>query len=205
MTAETASLAEQHPRLVPDPARWLTHRENLLPAWADYTEHVSPPEVAIALETATYIACLWETIEPPGAVDFGSGFTSYVLAYCAHKHGGGHVVSVDDNERWLEWTARFLERYGYQNHRLTHTDQYEPELFDLVVYDYSAATYRDAAIGFAFEQVAPGGLIVFDDAHHERHRAIFVHEGTARGFDLYALGDWTLDQRGRYGAIGIAP
>lgn len=172
-------------------------RHELGPQYDWYTTCVSHSQMAISFETAAWVGLLAQ--QAKSAVDFGSGFTSYVLRkYC------DTVWSVDDNEEWLTKTRQFCEQQKVSTDRIVLMDEYRPGQHDLVVYDYAGGDTRNRYYDFAFAQVAPGGVIVCDDMqfgpHAEHARAAAMrHEMTlvdeSRG--------WTLDQFARWASYAV--
>lgn len=161
-----------------------------------YTTYVSSAQMAISLETATYIGLLARTAG--SSVDFGSGFTSYVLrTYCSD------VWSVDDSPEWLDKTHGFLSARDASTEHLVLMDDYPPGERDLVVYDYAGGDERNALYGFAFAQVAPGGTIVVDDMQSESHLEHATAAANAAGMELFSCESWTRDSFQRWASAAV--
>lgn len=161
-----------------------------------YTTYVSMAQMAISLETAAYIGVLARTAG--SAVDFGSGFTSYVLRrYC------DDVWSVDDSDEWLENTRVYLNGRDVTTDQLVLIDDYPSAQHDLVVYDYAGGETRDALYGFAFSQIAPGGTIVLDDMQWDSHAENAESAATEAGMELFSCKSWTLDRFGRFAMAAV--
>lgn len=198
-----STLYQVYPHLVPTPAGLAEATARLEDAYQDYVKHVSPPQMCIALETSAYI--LWAAEQLPkinSAVDFGSGFTSYVLRLICDD-----VWSVDDSPEWLEWTQRFLERHDRKQGTLAHWDDYKATAFthDLVVYDFSSGQMRDDNFQFAIGQLGPGGIAVLDDANHEGHQRSMYKAARKYRYGLFGLQDWTRDFYRRFAALVVVP
>lgn len=203
----TTLLHKSYPWLVPTDTDLKNATASLEDAYQDYIKHVSPSQMTIALETSAYI--LWaagrvqERLERPiVGIDYGSGFTSYVL-----RKACGRVWSVDDSSEWLEWTRRFLERHDVYNNRLClwDDDDYRAQSPDVVVYDFSSGEMRDNNFQFAIGQVAPGGIAILDDANHEGHQKSMHAAAKKFGYDLFGLQDWTRDYYKRFAAMVVVP
>jgi len=171
-------------------------RAELLEPYLFYTTYVSMAQMAISLETASYIGFLARTAQ--SAVDFGSGFTSYVLRrYCPD------VWSVDDDPEWLERTQTFLHGRDLSTEQCVLMDDYPSGQHDLVVYDYAGGDVRNASYGFAFSQVASGGTIILDDMQWDAHADHARSAAAEHGMELFSCKSWTLDEFGRYADAAI--
>jgi hypothetical protein len=126
------SLANLYPHLAPTDEDLEKARARLNDAYRDYVAHVSAAQMAISLETASFILWTCEQIGAATAVGFGSGFTSYVLRFA-----GCDTVSVDDTPEWLHWTRLFLERYDQTDGQLVLFDDW-PRL-PTSSYDFGSA------------------------------------------------------------------
>ncbi len=196
--AEVDARPGERPRLVEKaavktiPVEEIAEVRGEIAEWYDYyTTYVSAPAMAISLETASYVGLIARTAR--SAVDFGSGFTSYVLRrYCPD------VWSVDDDPEWLEKTREFLHGRDFSTDQLVLMEDYPAGQHDLVVYDYAGGEIRDASYRFAFAQVAPGGTIVVDDMQWEQHAEHARAAAEANGMELFSCQTWTQDEFGRW-------
>lgn len=203
MSKSTDWLAQAHPNLCPTDEDLKHCRNRLERAYGDYTAHVSPANMAMSLESCAYIMWLALQLDVKRAIDFGSGFTSYVLRVVCDD-----VVSVDDSPEWLAWTHTFLERHNMHHGRLVLWDDFEPAdqtEFGLVVYDFSAGNIRDEHFMDAVAAIAPGGVGVMDDAMHVNHQKSMRDAALAFGYEMCGVEDWTRDEYSRYAAIIIRP
>ncbi len=173
-------------------------RARLVGAYRDYVAHVSPAQMTISLETSTYILWAAEKIGAIRAIDFGSGFTSYVL-----RLAGCETTSVDDSSEWLHWTQVFLERYGLTTGSLCLLDEFHPIRADLVVYDFASGQLRDDHFITAFAQIAPGGIAILDDANHPLHQKAMKRAAEKFNYSLYGIGGLTTDWQGRFAALVV--
>jgi hypothetical protein len=173
-----------------------TVRRQITEAYDIYVSCVSMPQMAISLETAAYIGTLAKASR--SAVDFGSGFTSYVLRkYC------DTVWSVDNSEEWLEKTREFVAGRRLNTDCMCLMADYPAGQHDLVVYDYSGGEERDQFFKFAFDQVAPGGSIVVDDMQFDDHAQHALNAAWQSKMGLVSCRDWTLDQFGRFAGAAV--
>ncbi len=189
---------------IPEEADLEKARDRLFDAYRDYVAHVSPAQMAISLETATYVLWAAEKLgseiwgRPFTAVDFGSGFTSYVLRFA-----GCDTISVDDSSEWLHWTEVFLNRYGLTEGRLCLLDEFRPVQADLVVYDFGSGQLRDDHFMTALAQIAPGGIGILDDANHPLHQKAMKRAAEKFNYSLYGIGGLTTDWQGRFAALVV--
>lgn len=177
----------------------------LAEAYGEYTRDVSPNNMAVSLETATYLLFLCRTFHALRVADFGSGFTSYVLAkYAAETDEPVTVTSVDDNEEWLGKTKTFLEAHGLRSN-LTMWDDYKNAdiCHDVALYDLANGEIRNSGMELICRRTRPGGAVIMDDAHHDGHRAEMNRVARKFRWQLHYLTDDTVDQYGRFSALMI--
>jgi SAM-dependent methyltransferase len=118
-------------------------------------------------------------------LELGSGRSTAWFAKRA-----GHMISLEDNEFWHDWTRERVERDGLANVdlRLSPVEEFPravgslpDDAFDLVVIDCLEApgVTRVDCIAPAREKVQPGGHLLLDDSDRP---------GYAEAFEL--LADW---------------
>ena len=201
--AQVSALEEAHPELVPPIQALLKCRQLIEDAYADYVTHVSPPQMAISLETASYLLWLARHLRPARTADYGSGFTSYVLR-CFRD---SDVVSVDSEASWLRWSQQFSERWRVERLGaiwVTHNElPATPAEFGLVCYDYGSGQFREDNMPVALDSLGPNGICVFDDAQHYGHQMRMREECAKRRYELIDLSEFTKDQYGRFAALAI--
>jgi hypothetical protein len=195
-----SKLAEYYPHLAPTEEALEKAYDRLDSAYRDYVAHISPARMAISQETAAFILWTCEAQGAATAVDFGSGFTSYVLRFA-----GCDTTSVDDSPEWLHWTKTFLDRYDQVNGGLVLFDDYRPRAVDVVVYDFGGGQLRNDHFVTAIAQVGPGGVAVLDDANFENHQKAMRRACHKFHYDLFGLEDWTRDWFDRYAALVVRP
>jgi predicted O-methyltransferase YrrM len=168
----------------------------LAAAYDEYTRTVSDKGMAIGLPSAAFIYVLCDTLQPARMVDFGSGFTSYLLRLFP-----GDVISVDDDPEWLDKTRLFLDKYEVSTDGLQLIDEFRPARFDLILYDYAGGETRNRKYGWVTDMLNPGGVIFYDDAHHDGHRSYMMQACETRHMGLWRAQE-TTDTYGRFGALG---
>ena len=194
------SLADHYPHLAPTEQDLEKAADRLDTAYRDYVAHISPARMAISQETAAYILWVCEAQGAATAIDFGSGFTSYVLRFA-----GCDTISVDDSPEWLHWTGTFCDRYDQTDGRLVLFDDFRPRRADVVVYDFGGGQLRNDHFVTAIAQIGPAGIGILDDANFDIHRKA-MHRACSRfHYDLFSLEDWTRDWYDRYAALVVRP
>lgn len=194
------NLRDVHPHLAPTNTEMACATATLQNAYADYTRHVSPPQMAMSLPACAYIYALGKRLTPKRCADFGSGFTSYVLRETCDE-----VDTFDDSLEWLTWTSRFLERRCSPTGGLHHYPAVRPSgEYGLMVYDFGYGTeYRTAQMAVALDHLAVGGVCVVDDAFHPDIAAALTAECQRRRYDMFDASEWTVDRNKRFCAIAI--
>lgn len=194
---------DAHPELIPADEALLEAHQQIATAYRGYVRNVSPRQMAISYETACYVYALCKMRRPARIIEFGSGFSSYMLRRYQTTTDGCAVVSVDDSAEWLRWSAQFCETHGLEADGFHLWPDYPPGPYDLVVYDFGSGEFRNEHFATATALVAPDGLIVYDDAQHVAHHAHMRQACAARRMDLFSVEEWTLDEWSRFAAVGI--
>ncbi len=182
----------------------------LADAYAEYTRDVSPNNMAMSLESAGYLLFLCRSRRAKRVADFGSGFSSYVLAHHAETADYEVLVdSVDDDRDWMAKSEQFCAAHSMAltDHRFYLWDFYakQDHKLDLSFHDLASGAKREAAMSYVADWTVPGGVVMFDDAHHVGHRQEMGKVCRDRGWRCYPLHDWTRDSYGRFSALGMSP
>ncbi len=199
------SVADVRPDLVPPDIKSVC--DELVGAYGTYTQDVSPNNMAVSLQTAAYFLFLLRALKAKRAVDFGSGFSSYVLGKYASGQGQYiDAVSVDDSPEWMERTGEFLasahlytELMSWEHYQNTHHQH------DVALYDLGNGEVREAGMELVARRTRPGGVVLFDDAQHEGHRNRMQEVAAKFRWDLFFLTEYTTDQYGRFTALLVKP
>jgi predicted O-methyltransferase YrrM len=175
--------------------------EALVGPYVDYCLNVSRRGMAISIETATLFAYICSVKRAIRVLDLGSGFTSYV-ARCV----GDVAVSVDDSQEWLDKTAEFLTRYKVSTDGLIMWDDWVTDPggpYDVIIHDYSAGEKREAAMWDAAGVLAHDGVLIFDDAQHDGHRAEMFRVAEHHGLRVVNVQPVTEDEVHRFALMAV--
>jgi hypothetical protein len=194
------TLADHYPYLAPSEGDLDKAYDWLDTAYRDYVAHISPARMAISQETAAYILWVCEQIGAATAIDFGSGFTSYVL-----RAAGCDTISVDDSPEWLHWTGTFLDRYDQTDGSLVPFDDFRPRAVDVVVYDFGGGQLRNDHFVTAIAQIGPGGIGILDDAQFPIHYKAARRAVSRFRYDYFNLEEWTTDCFARHAGLVVRP
>lgn len=130
--------------------------------------------------------------KPRLVVEFGSGVSTVIIARCLQLNGYGRLLSFDHDAGFAELTRRRLKRagvegevsaaplrpgiHGYGGSWYDHGEL--PDDIDLLVIDgppawrEAEAESRGSAAPAAFAKLAPGGVVLLDDADRPGERLI---------------------------------
>lgn len=178
------------------------YAEALTGPYVDYCRTVSRRSMAISIETASLFAYVCSTKMARRVLDLGSGFTSFVARCVAED-----AVSVDDSREWLDKTAGFLARYDTPADGLMMWDDWTADPgapYDVVIHDFSAGEARESSMWDAASVLAPGGVLIFDDAQHEGHRKAMFEVACDRGLRLVDVKQETEDEVHRFALMAVA-
>lgn len=175
--------------------------EAIVGPYVDYCTNVSRRGMAISIETATLFAYVCSVKQAKRVLDLGSGFTSYVGRCCADE-----VVSVDDNQEWLDKTAGFLTRYDVNTDGLKMWDDWVANPggpYDVVIHDFSSGAKREASMWNAARSLAPDGVVIFDDAQHYKHLNEMIKVIRNYGLQFVDVKEWTEDEIHRFALMAV--
>lgn len=130
--------------------------------------------------------------KPQFVVEFGSGVSTVIIGRCLQLNGSGRLLSFDHDEGFAELTRRRLRRArvpgevraaplragldGYGGSWYGHGEL--PEGIDLLVIDGPQAwrqgqeESRGSAAPAAFGRLAPGAIVLLDDAARDGERRV---------------------------------
>lgn len=130
-----------------------------------------------------------EEMRPQVVVELGAGASSLVCAKALQRNGGGRLVSYDQHAGFVAATAEWLESQGVAA-ELRHAplarsvpgwpgQWYDladiPESIDLLIIDgppWTVHPYVRGAAESLFDRLAPGGVVLLDDAARPGERVV---------------------------------
>ena len=128
----------------------------------DYIKTTSTDGSAWGYEACEYLVNL-DTTGFKCIIDAGSGFSSFLMR---RYHPHCEVISIDDNQKWLNKTVKFCERYDLNNGRFVMWNEFQNDPVndvDLVLHDMGNRALRKSSAGFMIDRLKENGLIIFDD------------------------------------------
>lgn len=133
-------------------------------AWTDLIPDSRYP---LFEETTLHLIELCQVHHPQTILDTGTGITSVLLR---KYNPTAHVVSVDNNDVWLEKTQEMLRRSGFiRNGQLlswkTFLDlqQRQPQTFDLISHDMGNMATRLITLPKVLNMLKPQGAVLLDN------------------------------------------
>jgi predicted O-methyltransferase YrrM len=173
--------------------------------YIDYGRIVTKRGMAINVWAAGLLWWACDQVKAKAVCDLGSGFTSYIAARYAADNPGVTVASVDDEVHWLGRTEMFLRRHRQSTAGLMHWSgwQASTDTYDVIVHDFNCGETRNATMWTAAERLNPGGILIFDDAHHHLHHAEMRKVCEAHDWVLVPLYEATRDETERFAAIAV--
>lgn len=167
--------------------------------WREYVASVSGLEHAASVATCAYLRHLCGAVKPQRILDLGSGLSSAVFRRWGDD---AEVVTVDTDQDWLDKTGQFLADQGLATDGLFLADAPIWGSFDLVFVDIANGKRREMWADMAARIVAPGGVIVFDDAQDDSHRVAYEQAAAKHRITLRSIADLTVDAIGRWAMLG---
>ncbi len=184
-------------------ARAESIRKELIEPYERYVTSVSTRLMGVSFETATLLGVLCEVLGPKRVLDLGSGFSSYVFRSYATQRPGTTVVSVDDDDHWLDRTAAYLRQNKLSTQGLISWETFgadRHEAFDLIFHDLGAMTLRAQSLAKVLDLACekPGAVVILDDVHKRVYRPVVDNELRQRRCKWFDLAPYTRDEFGRY-------
>jgi predicted O-methyltransferase YrrM len=205
--ADRRRLRSAHPRVAASLDARRDVRE-LRTEYDRYVNEVSNWEWAVSWPTTRALDALCAELRPRRILDLGSGFSTYVVCRWAAASGQDvEVVSADDSPDWLAKTRSFLESHGLDAHLIdvTELDSLPDHAFDLAFDDLGRTEDRARLISPIVRLLAPGGVVVLDDMNVRGYRREVRSALNAAKWPLYSVREQTLDAKGRFAMLTVAP
>jgi predicted O-methyltransferase YrrM len=154
-----------------------------------------------------------ETHRPQLVVEFGTGASTLILARALQRAGGGTLISFEQHKDFVDATRKWLADYGLHAELraaplapspdgwpgLWYDHGLLPEGIELMLIDgppWSVHPMTRGAAASLFDQVAPGGTVVLDDAARPGERLV-----ARRWRKLRPDFSWELDKSGSKGTL----
>jgi predicted O-methyltransferase YrrM len=185
-------------------------RTDLEPYYREYVATVSAEGVAISLELGAFMDVMCIARAPRRLLDLGSGFSSFVLRRYAGQAGVSvEVQSTDHAAEWLAATRGYLEAHGLDVSGLSIWDDFrsrEHAPFDLILLDLGSsgkdsAAYRLSVLPEVLDLLAPGGVLILDDAHWLAFGRAVRRLLDAHSYRYWSLKQFVQDRFGRFALI----
>jgi predicted O-methyltransferase YrrM len=186
------------------PRHWQPETSGLAEPYGRYVHEVSSPDHAASLEVCVYLDMVCRARQAKRMLDTGSGFSSYVLRRYAATQSGAAVVSADHSQDWLGKTKDFLAANDLSVDGLIAWEAIERQprsTFDVIFHDVAGGRIRETGMPIVARLLRPGGCVVFDDAHHQGHRAQMYRTAHEFALRTFSLRRWVLDRYGRYAVV----
>ncbi|RVQ68665.1 class I SAM-dependent methyltransferase [Croceicoccus ponticola] len=154
-----------------------------------------------------------ELLRPKVVVELGAGATSLIAARALERNGGGHLVSFDQHEVFLEAMREWLAEYGLNvdfRHAPLEAGWVDwspiwyalsgvPDEIDLLIIDGPPWATHPLVRGGAellFPRIREGGTVLLDDANRPGERIV-----ARRWRKNWPEFDFRLDPRGAKGTL----
>jgi len=154
-----------------------------------------------------------EQHRPRLVVEFGTGASTLVLARALQRNGGGALISFEQHTDFVEATRKWLADHGLHADLrvaalapspggwpgLWYNHGPLPDGIELMLIDgppWSVHPLTRGAAATLFDQVAPGGTVMLDDAARPGERLV-----ARRWRQLHPDFRWRLDKSGAKGTL----
>src|SRR5688572_28834496 len=131
----------------------------LRPFYTHYVKEISRADMAASFQLAALLRFFCSRTPKKKIVDFGSGFTSFVLRDYAKADHSIKVWSVDDDAQWIEKTRAYLKYHQLNDNNLIMLTEFissgEAD-FDLALLDLNFVEVRKNYIKLVLERCRPG-------------------------------------------------
>lgn len=181
------------------------NKEKLKYSHHDYISNFSVGTSAASLEVSAIIYSICEIIDCKNLVDFGSGYTSYVLRkYEKDQKKNLSIYSIDSSVTWLDTTKNFIKKQNCPEKKLITWSEFENNNsydFDLAVIDIRPIQRRVQIIEKFLKINKKNTVLIIDDLHKDHLKLPILKLSEKYKFIIYDLKDLTLDNFGRYAGI----
>lgn len=179
--------------------------ERLRPAYEQYVDKISSPEMAASLELAALLLTICQLSGYRKLLDFGSGFSSFVFRLYAKETPGVIVFSVDDDPSWLKKTRKFLMDNRVEVDQLMTLEEFQKtgeSEFDCVLHDLNLVEVRINHLDQIMRLINKKGLVILDDIHKPDYFIQVLSKLENTNHKIFSLKPFTLDGYGRF-SVGV--
>lgn len=177
--------------------------------YVTYKQEISSGGSAASLRLSALLLAICRLAKPRRVIDFGSGFTSYVLRrYQSERASSVVAYSVDDSSEWLARTRQYLIANGLMAENLFDWPSFEDRRdfsYDLSVLDIRPIQRRLELLPKLMSNLPDGGMVLVDDLHKPHLKQPLLEMVERQGWKCIGLRDLTLDEYGRYACILSRP
>jgi len=177
----------------------------LSPYYQIYTTSISPDDMAISLQLASFIFAFCDTIKPKRILDLGSGFSSFVFRLYAKKQPAKvDIWSVDDDLKWLIKTRGFLARYRLKPYHLVSWQAFKRQpltQFDLILNDLDIIQTRIKTLVWVLKLLSPNGWLILDDMQIPMYESFVKPLAKEKNIEFFSLRRLTVDRYRRYSSL----
>lgn len=148
--------------------------EKLVDMYRHYLSSSEEPKMEISWEVASQMGKVCMLEQPKSILDFGSGFSTVMLAYLnKHKHMKAKVTSVSSTANGLEKASAYLDKRSLKVHALVLLDSFDFKGgYDLILHDIGDMKQRAKLLPTVWEMLNPGGWIILEDMQNPKYRRL---------------------------------
>jgi predicted O-methyltransferase YrrM len=129
-----------------------------------------PGEWALALDSCEFLGSLLRLSKPEHILEFGSGYSSSLVAYELDKLNHGFLHSIDNSKYWSSKALQFVEQNKLSRRVAFH-------VFKLTLRTYKKYAYVFYNIDPQLYSLQPSiDLVIIDGPHHDVGREGAIYE-----------------------------
>jgi predicted O-methyltransferase YrrM len=129
-----------------------------------------PGEWALALDSCKFLGTFVKLSKSEHILEFGSGYSSSLVAYELDKLNHGFLHSIDNSKRWSSKALQFVEQKKLSRRVAFH-------VFELTLRTYKKYAYVFYDIDPHFYDLQPSiDLVIIDGPHHDVGREGAIYE-----------------------------
>jgi len=186
------ALIKEYPVIGTYPTQASSIEELIRPAYQDYVRQYSSALISLSLNRACFIYFLIKEVQIQKTIDLGTGISSYVCLLASKHVDSSEVVSVDDNEYWLEKTREFLHAKNISGDHLLLLKDFLKEItdvqFGMCILDIGDFSLRKKLFPTLVASVKKHrGFLFVDDFHVPEYRSYIERVCAEEQLRVYSL------------------